>query len=66
MTFAELVGVPVTRQMVIVTFLAVLELIRQRRLRVRQEALRGEILVGLLPAAAPEAHLPALPRVKRE
>ena len=49
LTFAELVGVPVTRQMVIVTFLAVLELIRQRRLRVRQEALRGEILVGLLP-----------------
>jgi segregation and condensation protein A len=45
MTFAELVGEPPTRTGIIITFLALLELIRRGDLEVHQEEARGEILV---------------------
>ncbi|MFQ5809693.1 MAG: segregation/condensation protein A, partial [Armatimonadota bacterium] len=38
LTFAEVLTAPITRLAVIVTFLAVLELIRRRRIGVRQDA----------------------------
>ncbi len=47
LTFHEILTGPISRLIVIVTFLAVLELIRRRRLRVFQEHARGEILVQL-------------------
>ncbi len=43
--FAELVGMPATRAEIIVTFLALLELIRRQEVDVHQEAPRGDILV---------------------
>jgi segregation and condensation protein A len=46
-SFAELVGVPITRQIIIVTFLAVLELIRRRWVVVNQAGPRREILIRL-------------------
>jgi segregation and condensation protein A len=45
--FTELVALPATRLFVIVTFLAVLELIRRRRLRVRQAAPMRDFIVEL-------------------
>ncbi len=49
LTLAELVGTPITRQMVVVTFLAVLELIRRRRIKVRQDKPRADIVIRLVP-----------------
>ena len=51
LSFRELVDEPTTRMFIIITFLAVLELIRRQRVRVHQEAPRGEILVQLHDAA---------------
>lgn len=48
--FTELVALPATRLFVIVTFLAVLELIRRRRLRVRQAVPLHDFIVELAPA----------------
>jgi len=50
-TFRQLVGRPASRVETIVTFLALLELLKQGELEVRQKANFGDIL--LLPAAAP-------------
>ncbi len=47
LSFAQLVGTPVTRQIIVVTFLAILELIRRRRIQVHQETTRAEILIRL-------------------
>jgi len=47
--FTELVAFPATRLFIIVTFLAVLELIRRRRLRVRSGAPRRDFIVELVP-----------------
>lgn len=47
--FTELVVLPATRLFVIVTFLAVLELIRRRRVRVRQAAPMHDFIVELVP-----------------
>ena len=47
LTFVELVGVPVTRQLIILSFLAILELIRRGRIYVRQQAARSEIFIQL-------------------
>jgi segregation and condensation protein A len=52
-TFYDLVTFPTTRLVVIMTFLAVLELIRRRRLLVHQDHPGGPILVQLLPDAPP-------------
>ena len=54
LTFHELVTFPTTRLVVIMTFLAVLELIRRRRLLVHQDRVGGEIRVRLLPPPPPE------------
>ena len=47
LTFHEILSGGYTRLLVVVTFLAVLELIRRRRLVVRQERIHGEIYVQL-------------------
>lgn len=47
--FTELVALPATRLFVIVTFLAVLELIRRRRVRARQAAPMHDFIVELVP-----------------
>jgi len=47
LTFYDLVTFPTTRVVVIMTFLAVLELIRRRRILVAQEEPNGPILVRL-------------------
>ncbi len=49
--FAQLVGTPVTRQNIVITFLAILELIRRRQIRVHQETARAEILIRLTTEA---------------
>ena len=49
LTLAELVGISVTRQMIIMTFLALLELIRRRRINVRQDKPRMDIVIRLAP-----------------
>ena len=46
-SFAELVGTPVTRQVIIISFLALLELIRRRRVEVRQDRPRADIVIQL-------------------
>ncbi len=46
-SFRDLVDLPTSRLHIIVTFLAVLELIRQRRIRVRLDAPERNIIVGL-------------------
>ncbi len=51
LAFAQLVGTPITRQIIIVTFLAILELIRRRRIQVHQEMAGAEILISLIPNA---------------
>jgi segregation and condensation protein A len=51
LTFYELVSFPTTRLIIIMTFLAVLELIRRRSIAVKQDRARGEIVVKL---AGPE------------
>jgi len=51
LNFAQLVGAPVTRQVIVVTFLAVLELIRRRRIRVHQQTAGDEILIRLITEA---------------
>jgi segregation and condensation protein A len=52
LSFAELVDEPTTKLYIIITFLAVLELIRRQRVRVHQEAPRGQILVQLQAGGA--------------
>lgn len=47
LTFYELVSFPTTRLIIIMTFLAVLELIRRRAIAVKQDRARGEIVVRL-------------------
>jgi segregation and condensation protein A len=49
LTFYELVSFPTTRLIIIMTFMAVLELIRRRRILVKQDRVRGEITVKLVP-----------------
>ncbi len=49
LTLSELVGMPVTRQIIVMTFLAVLELIRRRRINVRQDKPRMDIIIRLVP-----------------
>jgi segregation and condensation protein A len=49
LTFYDLVTFPTTRLVVIMTFLAVLEMIRRKRLLVHQDSVGGQILVRLLP-----------------
>lgn len=46
LTFAELVGEPPTRTAIIITFLALLELLRREEIEVQQEAARGAIRVS--------------------
>jgi segregation and condensation protein A len=48
--FGELVGTPVRRVVIIVTFLALLELIRRQEVEVRQESIHGALYVSLSPA----------------
>lgn len=48
LTFAELVGTPVTRQLVIMSFLAVLELIRRGLIDVRQDRPYEGIVIRLI------------------
>jgi len=57
--FAQLVGTPVTRQIIIVTFLAILELIRRGRIQVHQERAGAEILIRLISDAQRVSELPA-------
>ncbi len=45
--FCELVDMPATRAIIILTFLAILELIRRRRVRVHQEGPRAGIVIEL-------------------
>jgi segregation and condensation protein A len=47
--FSDLVAFPATRLFIIVTFLAVLELVRRRRLRVRSGAPLRDFIVELVP-----------------
>ncbi len=47
LTFSDLVGIPVTRTIIIFVFLAVLELIRRGEVRVRQNRPGDEIMVEL-------------------
>ncbi|MEZ4866911.1 MAG: segregation/condensation protein A [Caldilineaceae bacterium] len=59
LTFSELLGRGSTRVEVVVTFLAILELIKQRELAVEQEDVFGEIRLRLLepqPGEEPELH----------
>lgn len=51
LTFYELVAFPTTRLIIIMTFLAVLELIRRRAVAVKQDRARGEIVVTLATSA---------------
>ncbi len=51
LNFTQLVGTPVTRQIIVITFLAVLELIRRRRIRVHEQAAGAEILIRLITEA---------------
>jgi len=51
--FAQLVGTPVTRQNIVITFLAILELIRRRRILVHQKRAGAEILIRLISDAHP-------------
>jgi segregation and condensation protein A len=53
LTFYDLVTFPTTRLVVIMTFLAVLELIRRRRILVMQEEPSGPIVVRLAAAIPP-------------
>lgn len=46
LTFAELVGEPPTRTAIIITFLALLELLRREEIEVQQEGARGTIRVS--------------------
>ena len=57
--FAQLVGTPVTRQIIVVTFLAILELIRRGRIQVHQERAGAEILIRLNPNAQRVSEPPA-------
>lgn len=54
-SFAELVGRPATRSLIIVTFLALLELMRSQRIEVRQEQLRGPIYIRRVEAPTGES-----------
>ncbi|MEW6545847.1 MAG: segregation/condensation protein A [Bacillota bacterium] len=54
--FGNLVGRGAAREEVVVTFLALLELLRQRRITVRQEQLFGEIFVFPSGRGTPGAH----------
>jgi len=47
------VGTPVTCQNIVITFLAILELIRRRRVRVYQGRASAEILIRPIPNAQP-------------
>ena len=51
--FRELIGAATSRVMVIVDFLAVLELIRRRYLEARQDEAFGEITLARIPGAPP-------------
>lgn len=55
LTFSDLAGMPATRTEIIITFLALLELLRREEIEVRQEGLRGEILVGRAGQTPPES-----------
>ncbi len=57
LNFAQLVGAPVTRHIIVVTFLAVLELIRRRRIRVHQQTAGDEILIRLITEAQDSGEL---------
>lgn len=59
LTFGELVGDPATRTAIIITFLALLELIRREAIEVHQPEPHGEILVKRAGAAAPPEAAPA-------
>ncbi len=54
LTFSDLVGMPATRTEIIITFLALLELLRREEIEVHQEGWGGEILVRRSGATRPE------------
>lgn len=56
--FAELFPAGAPKGEIIVTFVALLELLRLRHLRVLQAELFGEMVVEPLPPEAPDSHLP--------
>lgn len=58
-SFRELIGAATSRLVVIVDFLAVLELIRRRYLEARQDDAFGEITLARIQGAQPPASLPA-------
>ena len=57
--FRELIGAATSRVMVIVDFLAVLELIRRRYLEARQDEAFGEITLARIPGATPPTSQPS-------
>jgi len=57
--FVQLVGTPVTRQNIVITFLAILELIRRRRIQVHQGEAGAEILIRLISNVKPASESPA-------
>ncbi len=52
LSFVELVGTPVTRQFIVMSFLALLELMRRRRVQVRQDKPRADIVIQLVSESA--------------
>jgi len=54
LTFYELVTFPTTRMIIVMTFLAVLELIRRARIVVSQDQAHGDIYLRLAPRGATE------------
>ena len=58
-SFRELIGAATSRLVVIVDFLAVLELIRRRYLEARQDDAFGEITLARIQGASPPASLPS-------
>lgn len=55
LTFAELVGSPATRTLIIITFLAILELMRTQQVEVRQEEPHGPIHVHRVDSRSGES-----------
>ena len=48
LSFVEVIGTPISRQVIIMTFLALLELTRRRRIQVRQDRPRAGIVIQLV------------------
>lgn len=58
LAFSELFPPEAPKGEIIVTFVALLELIRLRHVDVRQDRLFGDLLLNAVPEGTPNAHLP--------